>query len=109
MAAHNAADSVGAAMDSIIFQSFTDWMLIVVDDGSTDETFEVLSAYASKDPRIKLIQQPKNEGLAYSLNAGIAQTRSELIARMDADDRSMSNRLCAQLHFMNERSDVDVI
>src|SRR5437879_6171355 len=109
MAAHNAASFVGAAIDSIISQSFTDWMLIVVDDGSTDGTFEALSSYSSKEGRIKTLQQTKNRGLAHSLNAGIAQTQSELIARMDADDRCFPNRLSSQVEFMRERPEVDVL
>jgi glycosyltransferase involved in cell wall biosynthesis len=109
MAAYNAAAFLGPAIDSITSQTFTDWMLIVVDDGSTDETFELLSASALRDGRIKPLRQVMNRGLAHSLNFGIAQTHSELIARMDADDRCLPNRLRAQLEFMTARPEVDVL
>jgi len=109
MAAHNAAASVGDAIDSILSQSFTAWMLLVVDDGSTDATYGVVSDYASRDSRLRLIRNHSNRGLACSLNAAIAQIRSDLIARMDADDRSLPDRLQVQTEFMNDHRDVDVL
>ena len=88
----NRARLVGGAIDSIRDQTFADWELIVVDDGSTDDTPAVLRAASEADSRIQIVCQ-RNAGLAHALNAGIARARGEFVAFQDDDDFSHPNRL----------------
>ena len=86
MAAFNVAPYVAACLDSLLAQDWTDFELIVVDDASTDGTREILEAYSRQDPRIRLIVQPRNAGLAVARNLGIAEARGEWVTFLDADD-----------------------
>lgn len=81
---YNCADFLSESVNSVFTQSFADLEIIVVDDGSTDNTSEVMSQYES-DPRIRFIQQ-QNRGLPAARNAGVAESRGEYIAALDADD-----------------------
>ena len=83
--AYNAKQYLEAAVDSILNQSLTDFELILIDDGSSDGTEQLVRQLAAKDQRIRLVQRP-NKGLIATLNEGLALARSPLIARMDADD-----------------------
>ena len=104
MAAFNAAPFLRDAIDSILGQTFTDFEFIIVDDGSTDGTAEIIESYT--DPRIRLIRNPGNLGLVASLNRGLAAARGEYIARMDADDESLSGRLEAQVRFLDTHPEI---
>jgi glycosyltransferase involved in cell wall biosynthesis len=97
MPAYNAVATVSAAIESIRKQTYTHWDLLIVDDGSTDGTWEVLKSAAFLDPRIALIRNPSNRGLAASLNTGWRQAGGEVIARMDADDTSLPQRFEKQI------------
>jgi hypothetical protein len=101
MPVHNAERYIAAAIDSILQQTFTDFELIIVDDGSTDSTPEVIAR--CRDPRIKSLRQ-RNTGISGALNAGLraASSSAELLARMDADDIAFSERLERQVAFMRE-------
>ncbi len=99
--AHNAAEFVGEAIDSVIGQEWENWELIVVDDGSSDQTAAVVERYARKDDRIRLIRQP-NAGVAAARNAGIAQARGAYIAPLDADDQWLAHKLSDQVQRMND-------
>jgi glycosyltransferase involved in cell wall biosynthesis len=109
MSVYNGEADLASAINSIKLQSYKDWDLLVVDDGSTDQTFALLSEAAAQDDRISVIRNDNNYGLAYSLNKGLKRARGELIARMDADDVSMPERLECQVEFMKDRPDVDVL
>jgi len=98
MSTHNDEAFVGEAVASILGQTFADFELIVVDDGSTDGTAQVLGGFA--DPRLQVVRQD-NTGLTRALNAALARARGEYIARQDADDRSAPNRLEAQVQFLD--------
>ena len=87
-------------IESIINQTFTDWEFIICDDGSTDNTWEILENYASKDSRIKIIKNESNLGLAHSLNKCIKIAKSEILARQDADDESYLNRFEKQYPYI---------
>ncbi len=102
MSVYNNSSTVGKSMDSIIAQTFTDWEMIVCDDGSIDDSYIILNEYAKKDCRIKVIRNIKNRGLAYSLNHAISVSRSNILARQDADDYSAPNRLEVQYRFVME-------
>ena len=96
MSAYNDADCVGEAVASIRGQTFADWELIVVDDGSTDRTGEVLADLARKEPRLRILTQA-NAGLTSALIAGCEIAHGRHIARQDADDRSHPDRLARQV------------
>jgi glycosyltransferase involved in cell wall biosynthesis len=86
----NSAEFIGDAINSVLAQTFTEWELIVVDDGSSDEGASIVRRY--RDPRINLIQQP-NSGVSAARNRGILSARNELVALLDADDLWMPDHL----------------
>ncbi|WP_126446641.1 glycosyltransferase family 2 protein [Sulfuricystis multivorans] len=102
MPVYNAERFVGQAIESILAQSFQDFEFIIIDDGSTDGTLAVLQRYAASDPRIRLISR-ENHGLVATLNEGIELAQGEWLARMDADDIALPNRLAHQLKCLAER------
>ncbi|MBU1349467.1 glycosyltransferase [Patescibacteria group bacterium] len=89
------------AVQSILRQSFTDFELILIDDGSNDGSSEDLARFAQSDPRVRLIKNAENLGLTRSLNKGIGQALGEFIARQDADDISLPHRLLRQVEAMD--------
>jgi glycosyltransferase involved in cell wall biosynthesis len=109
MAAYNTERYVRAAVESVLAQDFTDFELIVVDDGSTDATGAIVAALAAQDSRIVLIRQPANRGLVASLNLGASRARGRLLARHDADDLSLPGRLAAQVAFLNAHPEVGLL
>lgn len=109
MPVYNVADSVDDAVESIRRQTFTDWEMVAVEDGSTDSTFDRLRAAASREPRIRVLRNDRNLGLAASLNRGWRHARGELIARMDGDDASVSTRLATQVAFLDAHPEVAVL
>lgn len=108
MAVYNAETYLPEAIDSILKQTFSDFEFIIIDDGSTDRTTEILQQYSNKDSRIRCFQNAENHGLATSLNRGIEIARGNYIARMDGDDISLPNRLEQQIAFMENNSQVGI-
>ena len=100
MAVYNGAVFLDEAVRSILKQSYKDFEFLIIDDASRDETWQLLQAY--HDPRIRLVQNERNVGLAETLNRGLDMIDTEFVARMDADDISMRNRLEWQVAFMDE-------
>ncbi len=98
MPAYNASTFVRAAIDSILAQTFSDFELIVLNDGSTDNTQAIVQSY--DDERIRLINK-SNSGVASTLNLGLSQATGEFIWRHDADDISLPNKLERQINFMD--------
>jgi GT2 family glycosyltransferase len=92
------------SVDSILAQDFRDFELIIVDDGSTDATGEIIGRYAG-DPRVRVHRQ-ENRGLVAALNVGLELSKADLIARLDADDIARSDRLSLQLAYLHENPDV---
>jgi glycosyltransferase involved in cell wall biosynthesis len=92
----NGAMTLDRAMNSIVAQTFRDWELVVVDDGSHDETPAVLKAWAGREPRLQVVRQ-EPIGLVAALNRGLQESRGELIARIDADDEMHPERLQRQV------------
>jgi len=103
----NGESLIRGAIDSILAQTFRDFELIVVDDGSTDGTAAVLSEY--RDPRVILLRHERNRGLIAALNTGLAVARGDYVARHDADDLSVPERLQLQSDFLNANEDVSVV
>lgn len=106
MPVHDAERFVGEAIRSMLEQTFTDFELIVVNDGSTDGSQGIISSF--HDPRVRLINQA-NQGIGAALNNGIAAARCELIARMDADDVSAPDRLAKQAEFLQAHPHIGIL
>jgi glycosyltransferase involved in cell wall biosynthesis len=94
-------------IDSLLLQTFTDFELLIVNDGSTDDTEKIICSYT--DPRIRYIKNEKNSGLIYSLNLGIIMARGVYIARMDADDIALPGRLMDQNNFLDTHPGCGVV
>lgn len=92
------------AIESILNQAFTDFEFIIIDDSSSDNSREIIESY--KDERIVLLVNVSNQGLASSLNTGIIKAQGEYIARMDADDISLRERLEKQVAFMDKHREI---
>jgi len=101
MPVRNAASTIDAAVRSICDQTFGDWELVSVDDGSDDGTLERLSDLARLDPRIRTLTQPR-AGIVPALTRGLDAARGELIARMDADDIAHCERFEEQIGFLRK-------
>jgi len=97
-----------AALRSLQRQSFRDWELIAVDDGSTDATPDLLAAAAQNDPRIRVLRLPPS-GLVAALNAGLAACRAPWVARMDGDDVCHPERLARQLAYLAAHPETDLL
>jgi len=104
MSVYNDEKYVSLAIDSILNQSHKDFEFIIINDGSTDKTLEILKEYEAKDSRIVLIDQ-ENKGLTKSLNIGIKKAKGKYIARMDSDDISHPQRLQKQIEFLETNHD----
>ena len=105
---YNAEAYVREAVESILAQSFTDFELIVINDGSTDGSGAILRELAARDTRIVLLERP-NGGLISALNEGIESARADLIARMDADDVAMPERFALQHARMVQEPELAVL
>lgn len=103
MPVYNGEAFLKEAVDSVLQQDFENFELIVINDGSTDGTARILSAYT--DERIRVIHAPK-QGIAAALNLGLSEARAELIARFDADDICEADRLSFQWRFMQQHPEV---
>lgn len=106
MSVYNGEDYLEEAIESIRKQTFSDWELLVINDCSTDRTPEILDSYAAMDERIKVYTNETNLRLPSSLNKAMGYAQGKYIARMDADDICMPDRLEKQYRFMEEHADV---
>ena len=106
MPAYNAKKYVAEAINSILAQTFTDFEFIIINDASADSTKNIIESF--QDPRIKLINNEQNQGVAKSLNIGISAAKGKYIARMDADDISLPQRFQTQFDFMEQNPDIDI-
>tara|TARA_B100000795_G_scaffold179192_1_gene135631 strand:+ start:4505 stop:5500 length:996 start_codon:yes stop_codon:yes gene_type:complete len=99
MPVYNSAPFIGEAIDSILNQTYKDIELIIINDGSTDNSASIIESY--NDNRIKLINNDSNKGIVYSLNKSISMSSGQYIARMDSDDIANIDRLESQLKYLN--------
>jgi glycosyltransferase involved in cell wall biosynthesis len=106
MPAYNAGQYIADAITSVLQQTFTNFELLIVNDGSTDDTLKVIDGF--NDPRIVVINQP-NGGVAAALNTGLQHARAPYIARFDADDICYPKRLETQYDFMVSNPQYDIL
>ena len=110
MGIYNCADTLSEAIDSILSQSFSDWHLIMCDDGSTDSTLDVAESYLKNHPdKMTLIKNSINQGLSVSLNRCLQIANSDYIARMDGDDVSQPNRFELELCFLKNHPEYSIV
>lgn len=100
----NGARFLHGALDSVLSQTFSDFEIVAVDDGSTDRSVEILAEFAAHDSRIRVISRP-NTGIVGALADGCSASRGEYLARMDADDICMPARFACQIAYLRSHSD----
>ena len=105
MSVHNGLPFLEEAVESIYYQTFTDYEFIIVDDCSTDGSDHLIKKWEKHDPRVRCLKNDYNKGLTASLNLALSQTQGEFVARMDADDISESIRLEKQVEFLMKNMD----
>jgi glycosyltransferase involved in cell wall biosynthesis len=98
------AHLVSESIESVLSQTYPNWELIVIDDGSTDNSFEIIKSYIKKDKRIKYLKQ-QNKGVAAARNAGLKKTTGGYIAFIDSDDVWLNNKLEKQVTLMEKKLD----
>ena len=106
---HNRAGRVGTAIASVLRQREADLELIVVDDGSTDGTSEILEANREMDGRIRSIRLPAPGGAAHARNRGVAESDSEFVAFLDDDDEWLPSKTADQVAFLREEPRINVV
>ncbi len=101
--AYNREKYIGDAIESILAQTFTNFEILLIDDGSKDRTIEIMRSY--QDPRVRIIRNEHNLGIPKTRNKGIEQARGEFIAMLDSDDRAFPTRLEKQVSFLDAHHD----
>lgn len=110
MACYNSEKTLGQALDSILAQTYTNWIMICCDDGSSDGTLSILKQYREKYPeKFIILENGTNRKLPFSLNHCLEAVETELVARMDADDVSAPNRFEIQVKYLSEHPECDLI
>lgn len=109
MCVYNGETYLEQAIDSILAQTYQDFELILVNDGSRDNTLNIIDDYTAKDNRVINVSNPVNLGLEISLNKGLALARGEYFARQDADDLSLPTRLEKQVDFLDNHPQVGAL
>jgi len=108
MPVYNGAEFLSESIESILTQSYKNFTLVIVNDGSTDNTEEIIYSYQKRDGRIECINQ-RNKGIVDALNNGLSYCTGELIARADADDICISNRLEMQVQYLSSNLNVGIV
>ncbi len=106
MPVYNGALYLKQSIESILEQTISNFEFIIINDCSTDNSLDIINAYAKVDPRIKVFSNSSNLGLVRTLNYGIELCNGEYIARMDADDISMPDRLQKQVAYLKSNTDI---
>lgn len=108
MPCYNAAATLDEALGSLVQQTYTDFEIVAVDDGSTDATRELLARWSVDEPRLRVIDQ-EHSGIVQALNSGLEGCRGEYVARMDADDRCHPERFARQLAYLEAHPDTALV
>lgn len=106
MPTYNAKEFLIQAIESVLSQSYKNFEFIITDDYSSDNSYQICEKYQKIDSRIKLFQNNRHQGVGFTLNYTISQSKGQLIARMDADDIMMPFRLEKQVGYFNQNKDV---
>ncbi|MBD7947944.1 glycosyltransferase family 2 protein [Psychrobacter communis] len=106
---YNAEKYLELAIQSVLNQSFTDWELLLVDDGSTDKSLEIAKKYEKIDNRVRMLSDGMNKKLPYRLNQIIRESKGNYIARMDSDDLIHPDRLNIQVKFLETNPQYDLV
>lgn len=106
---YNAEKYLEDAICSVLAQTHKDWELILIDDGSTDNSLSIANKYADNDHRIRVISDGENRKLPFRLNQIIKESKYDFIARMDADDLMSNNRLEAQLEVLQKNPNIEFV
>lgn len=109
MSVFNGEIYLSDAINSILNQTYSNFEFLIVDDGSTDSSREILKKFKKNDPRIRLFLNKKNIGLPAALNLAISKSNGKFIARMDSDDISLPNRFETQIDFLEKNPDIFLI
>lgn len=109
MGIYNCAPTLSEAIDSLYEQTYKDFKLILCDDGSTDNTYEIAKEYSNKYSNIILLRNEKNMKLAYTLNHCLEYADTEYVARMDGDDISLPERFAKQIRFLDENPEYSLV
>lgn len=109
MSVYNGEKYLREAIESILNQTFSNFEFIIINDKSSDRTWEILEGWSKKDPRIKIARNKKNIGLTKSLNKALKIARGEYIARQDVDDISLFGRLEKELCFLEENKEYGLV
>lgn len=109
MSVYNGMPYIEESIESILQQTFTNFKFLIFDDASTDETPQILAKYALKDQRIEIVTNDRNYGLGANLARGVEMTQTPWIARMDADDVAIPNRLEMQLRYIKDNPEIDIL
>ncbi|PYZ02898.1 hypothetical protein C8039_08445 [Halogeometricum sp. wsp3] len=107
MPTYNESDYIREAISSILNQSYANLELIIVDGGSTDGTIDKINKLDSN--KINLIVEQKRQGISSALNKGIREANGEYVARMDADDRSLPERISCQISIINQKPEIKLV
>ena len=99
---YNCARFIVQTIESVLAQTHTDWEMLIVDDCSTDGSYEIALEYAARDPRIKVMRNERNSGAAVSRNRAIEVASGEYVAFLDSDDLWLPEKLARQIKFMQE-------
>lgn len=108
MPVYNAQRFLKEAIDSVLSQSFSDFELIVVDDCSTDGSYEILLGYREKDERVRVYKNEENRGVSYTRNFGVSKAENDYIAFIDSDDMWEKDKLFKQIELINQHEEVDI-
>lgn len=109
MGIYNCEQTLAEAIDSIIAQTYTDWELILCNDGSTDKTYRLAKQYADRYDNISLYQNERNMGLNYTLNHCLQYAKGDYIARMDGDDISLPERFEVEVAFLDAHPEYAIV
>lgn len=109
MGVYNNQNTIDKCIRSIVNQTFKNWEFIICNDGSTDSTIDILYKWEQKDKRIHILSNERNLKLSATLNRCLAVAKGKYIARMDADDESVSERLAKQVDFLEKNQSYDVV
>jgi glycosyltransferase involved in cell wall biosynthesis len=106
MPVYNGEKYLEEAINSVLCQTFTDYELLIIDDGSTDSSIEIIKSI--KDSRIRLLKNEKNQGVAYTRNVGLKEAKGEYLAWMDCDDLIEPNRLEIQIKYLRDNLEIGI-